>query len=104
MEEVMKGDERLERANKRTNEHLAKLVTANVEKAEAEKKAKLDKDMEVDTGVGERHGASSATEMAAASGTKRDIDTDDGDAMKTWKPVARRWGLTKSWRWYQWRR
>ena len=86
----MKGDERLERANERTNEHLAKLVTANVEKAEAEKKAKLDKDMEVDTGVGERHGASSSTEMAAASGTKRDIDTDDGDAMKTWKPVARR--------------
>ena len=43
----MKGDERLERANKRTNEHLAKLVKANVTKAEAEKKAKLDKDMEV---------------------------------------------------------
>ena len=80
MEEVMKGDERLERANKRTNEHLAKLVKANVEKAEAEKKAKLDKDMEVDTGVGERHGASSSTEMATGSGTKRDIDTDDGDA------------------------
>ena len=77
----MKGDERLERANKRTNEHLAKLVKANVEKAEAEKKAKLDKDMEVDTGVGERHGASSSTEMATGSGTKRDIDTDDGDAM-----------------------
>ena len=54
MEEVMKGDERLARANKRTNEHLAMLVKANVEKAEAEKKAKLDKDMEVDTGVGER--------------------------------------------------
>ena len=81
MEEVMKGDERLERANKRTNEHLAKVVKANVEKAEAEKKAKLDKDMEVDTGVGERHGASSSTEMATGSGTKRDIDTDDGDAM-----------------------
>ena len=80
MEEVMKGNERLERANKRTNEHLAKLVKANVEKAEAEKKAKLDKDMEVDTGVGERHGASSSTEMATGSGTKRDIDTDVGDA------------------------
>ena len=40
----MKGDERLERANKRTNEHLAKLVKANVEK-----------DMKVDTGVGEGH-------------------------------------------------
>ena len=77
----MKGDERLERANKRTNEHLAKLVKANVEKAEAEKKAKLDKDMEVDTGVGERHGASFSTEMATGSGTKRDIDTDGGDAM-----------------------
>ena len=77
----MKGDERLERANKRTNEHLAKLVKANVEKAEAEKKAKLDKDMEVDTGVGEWHGASSSTEMATGCGTKRDIDTDDGDAM-----------------------
>ena len=38
-------------------------------------------DMEVDTGVGERHGASSSTEMATGSGTKRDIDTDDGDAM-----------------------
>ena len=28
----MKGDECLERATKRTNEHLAKLVKANVEK------------------------------------------------------------------------
>ena len=41
----------LERAKKRTNEHLAKLVKASVEKAEAEKKAKVDKDMEVDTGT-----------------------------------------------------
>ena len=29
----MKGDERLERSKKRTNEHIAKLVKANVEKA-----------------------------------------------------------------------
>ena len=33
----MKGDERLERTKKRTKEHLAKLVKATVEKAEAEK-------------------------------------------------------------------
>ena len=51
----MKGDERLERTKKRTDDHLAKLVKANLEKA-AEKKAKLNKDMEVDTGVGEGHG------------------------------------------------
>ena len=57
VEEAMRGDERLERAKKRTNAHLAKLVKANVEKAEAEKKLKLDKDMEVDTGVSEAHGA-----------------------------------------------
>ena len=43
----MKGDKRVERAKKRTNEHLGKLVKASVEKAEAEKKAKLDKDMVV---------------------------------------------------------
>ena len=77
----MKDDERLERAKKRTNEHLAKLVKANVEKAEAEKKAKLDKDMEVDTGVSETHEASSSTEMSTGSGIKWDIDTDHGDSM-----------------------
>ena len=59
VEEAMQCDERLERAKKRTNEHLAKLVKANVEKAEAEKKAKLDKNMEVDTGVSAAHVASS---------------------------------------------
>ena len=57
------------------------MVDASLEKAEAEKKAKLDEDMEVDTGVGEEHGAPSSTEMATGSGIKRDIDTDDGDAM-----------------------
>ena len=77
----MKGDERLERAQKRTNEHIAKLVKANVEKAEAEKKAKLDEDIEVDTGVGEAHEASSLTEMSTGSGIKRAIDTDRGIAM-----------------------
>ena len=54
---------------------------ASVEKAEAEKKARLDKDMEADTGVGEDHEASSLKEMSTGSSIKRDIDTDDGDAM-----------------------
>ena len=35
----MKGDEHLERSKKRTNEHIAKLVKANVEKANGEKKS-----------------------------------------------------------------
>ena len=48
----MEGDERHE-----TNEHLAKLV----KKAEAEKKAKLEKDM----------GASSSRELSTGSGIKR---------------------------------
>ena len=34
----MKGDECLERTKKRTNEHLAKLVKASVERANGEKK------------------------------------------------------------------
>ena len=34
----MKGDEGLERSKKRTNEHIAKLVKANVERANGEKK------------------------------------------------------------------
>ena len=57
VEEAMKGDDRLERSKKRTDEHIAKLVKANVEKAKGEMKAKLDKDMEMDTGVDEGHGA-----------------------------------------------
>ena len=87
---AMKGDERLERAKKRSNEHLAKLVKANMEKTEAEKKAKLDKDIEVDTGVGEEHGALSSTEMPTGWGIKRDIDTDHGDAMTDEETTGKR--------------
>ena len=39
------------------------------------------KDMEVATGVGEGHGASSSTELSTGSRIKRDIDTDHGDVM-----------------------
>ena len=81
MEQAMKGDECLDWATKTTNEHLAKFVMESVEKVEAEKKARLDKDMEADTGVGEEHEASSLKEMSTSSSIKRDIDTDDGDAM-----------------------
>ena len=55
----MKGDERLERANKRTNEHLAKLRRS----------------------TRTWRWTRAWVEMATGSGTKWDIDTDDGDAM-----------------------
>ena len=56
-------------------------VKTNVDKAEAEKKTMLDKDVEVDMGVGEEHEASSSTEMSTGSGIKGDNDTDEGGAM-----------------------
>ena len=65
-------DGRLARSKKRANGHLLKLVKANVEKANGENKAKLDKDMEMYTGVDEEHGASSSTEMSTSLGIKRD--------------------------------
>ena len=90
VEDAMKDDERLERSKKRTNEHIAKLVKANVEKANGKKKAKLDKDMEMDTGVGEGHGGSSSTEISTGSGIKRDIDTDHGEAMTDVETTGKR--------------
>ena len=54
------------------------------------------KDTEVDTGVGEGHGASSSTEMSTGSGIKRNIDMDHGDAMTDVETTGKSCGVGAS--------